>query len=60
MENPKLFDQQVIERSSELERLICGWNLIPDSPEGEFITLRHQIISQLYKDSDKNKISNII
>ena len=60
MENRKLFDKKVIEQSSELERLISTWNLIPGSPEGEFISLSNQIISQLYKDPDKQKISNII
>ena len=45
---------------SELREIINSWELIPDSPDDEFDSINHLFLSQLYKGSDKFKISKAI
>ena len=45
---------------SELRQIINGWNLIPDSPEDEFDSINHLLLSQLYKGSDKFKMTKVL
>lgn len=42
---------------SELRDIINSWELIPDSPADEFDSINHLLLSELYKGSDKVKIS---
>lgn len=45
---------------SELRKIINSWGLIIGAPSDEFDTLNHKILTQLYKDADFKKISNIL
>ncbi|AXG68274.1 hypothetical protein KORDIASMS9_00467 [Kordia sp. SMS9] len=42
---------------TELRTIINAWELIPDSPEDEFDSINHLLLSELYKDADAVKIS---
>lgn len=44
---------------SQLRKIINSWNLISGCPD-EFDSLNNKILSQLYKDSDEEKIERIL
>ena len=48
------------ERFLELREILNSWELIPGSPKDEFDGLNHQILSHLYKGSDKGKITRVL
>ncbi|WP_298136935.1 hypothetical protein [Flavobacterium sp.] len=52
----KKFDGEL----SELRKIINSWKLIKGSPNDEFDNLNHKILSQLYKNSDCDKIDRIL
>ncbi len=45
---------------SELRKIINSWKLIEGCPNDEFDNLNHKILSQLYKNSDYDKIDRIL
>lgn len=45
---------------SQLRKIINSWNLISGCPIDEFDSLNNKILSQLYKDSDEEKIERIL
>lgn len=55
MSNIKL-KKEFNDNFKELRKIINSWNFTPDSPQDEFDSLNHQILSLLYKDSSQNKI----
>lgn len=44
----------------ELRKIINDWNLILECPKDEFDNLNNKILSQLYKDSEIEKINKIL
>lgn len=44
----------------ELRKILNSFELIPGSPKDEFDGLNHQILSQLYKGVDFNKIKRVL
>ena len=44
----------------QLRKIINSWDLIPGAPKDEFDTLKHKILSHLYKNADIEKIKRVI
>lgn len=44
----------------ELRKIINSWNLIPECPKDEFDDLNNKILSQLYQDTEIEKINRIL
>lgn len=45
---------------SQLRKIINSWNLISGSPDDEFDSLNNKILTQLYKNSEPEKIDRIL
>ncbi|PTX60104.1 hypothetical protein C8N46_107110 [Kordia periserrulae] len=44
----------------ELRKILNSWELIPNAPKDEFDGLNHQILSNLYKGADLEKIIRVL
>ena len=58
--NGNLIKKEFQENFQELRKILNSWELIPGSPSDEFDGLNHQILSNLYKGADLEKITHVL
>ncbi len=58
--NKSEIKQEFQGRFLSLRKILNSWDLIPGSPNDEFDSLNHQILSHLYKGADFNKVARVL
>lgn len=58
--NKEQIKKEFQENFRELRKILNSWELIPGAPNDEFDGLNHQILNNLYKGADQEKISRVL
>ncbi len=58
--NKEQIKKEFQENFRELRKMLDSWELIPGAPKDEFDGLNHQILSNLYKGADLDKITRVL
>jgi hypothetical protein len=58
--NKEQIKKEFQENFKELRKILNYWELIPSAPKDEFDGLNHQILSNLHKDANLEKITRVL